>query len=104
MRVDAIVLNLAVVDGFYVEGVAEHEGDAFVRAQIGNQYQMKMTLDGDHEVIAIGSHSDEERLGPCLHVAVQRTLLSASRMPRYIERAREIDAAVVLMGLGVESH
>jgi hypothetical protein len=36
LGVDLIVLGFPAVDGFHVQGVAEHEGNPFTVAQIGN--------------------------------------------------------------------
>jgi hypothetical protein len=35
MRIDLIVLRFAPMDGFHVEGMAEDEGNPFLRAEIG---------------------------------------------------------------------
>jgi hypothetical protein len=48
MSVDAIVLGFATVDGFHVEGVAEHEVDAFTSAQIGEPIPGEDALDSDY--------------------------------------------------------
>jgi len=51
--VDLVVLSLAAVDGFHVQGVAEDEGEAFARAQVGDPIPGEDALDGHHEVVAV---------------------------------------------------
>src|SRR5436309_2554749 len=51
--VDAIVLGLAAVDGFHVQGVAEDEGDLFARAQVGEPVPGEDALDTDDQVFTV---------------------------------------------------
>ncbi len=47
-QVDAIVLGFAAVDGFHVEGMAEHKVDALASAQIGEPLPGEDALDRDY--------------------------------------------------------
>ena len=61
--VDLVVLGLAAVNGLHEQCMAEHEADAFPRAQIGEPIPGVDALAGHHEVVAVGSHGFEKRLG-----------------------------------------
>jgi hypothetical protein len=45
--VDAIVLRLAAVDGFHVQGVAKHERDVLVGTEIGDPVPGEHALGAD---------------------------------------------------------
>ena len=72
--VDPVVLHFAAVDGFHVQGVAEHEGDALVLAQISEPVPGEHALGADDKAIAIRCNSFQKRLGASCNVAVQHGL------------------------------
>ena len=102
--IDTVVLGLAAVNRFHVQRVAEDEGDTFVSAQIGEPIPGEDALAGDDEVVAIRGHGREERFGRGLHVAVQQHFALRVEDTQIHRPGVQVDAAVVLMSLGVESH
>src|SRR5262249_42547958 len=62
--VKAVVLGLAAVDGFQVQGVAEDEGDVLLDAAIGDPVPGEQALGADHEVVAIRLEGPPKRLWP----------------------------------------
>src|SRR4051812_15999265 len=61
--VDLVVLGLAAVDGFHVEGVAEHDGDLLLLAEVGQPVPGEHALGADDEAIAEGSDGAQEAVG-----------------------------------------
>jgi hypothetical protein len=55
--VDAVVLGLAAADGLHVQGVADHEGDALLPAQVGQPVPDEHALDADDQVVAEGERA-----------------------------------------------
>jgi len=53
LRVDLVVLGLPAVDGFHVQGVAEHEGDALSAAQIGDPIPGEDTLHCHRDIFVV---------------------------------------------------
>jgi hypothetical protein len=103
--VDAIVLGLTAVDGLHVEGMAEHERDAFAGAQIGEPVPAEGALGGDDEVAAVGRDSLEEELGVTPQIAMEKFVAALVIEDAEVHGASvQVDAAVVSMTAGVESH
>ena len=104
MRVDLVVLGLAAVDGLHVEGVAEDEGEAFARAQVGDPVPGEDALDGDHHVVVVrGDHVEQVLQGgramamdADLALRVEDADVHPSRM--------QIDPTVVSVLFGIEPH
>ncbi len=92
------------MDGLHVEGVAEDELDAFPAAQIGEPVPGEDALDGNDEVVAVGGDGFEERLGAAPEILLEQDLAFAVEEAQVHGLGVQIDPAVVLMGLGVESH
>lgn len=102
--VDLIVLAFAAVDGFHVQGVAEDEGDLLPVAEIGEPVPTKQALDGDDESVAEGGDGFEEGVGVGGEVFVVDDLAVAVDDAQIHGPGVQIDAAVELMRLGVETH
>ena len=71
MGVNPVVLGLATVDGFHRQRVAEHERDAFGRADVGHPVPREHALDRHHQSVAVGRDDLEERRRGRRHIAVQ---------------------------------
>ena len=104
MGVNPVVLCLSAVDRFHVKGVTEDEGDGFGGAEIGEPVPGEHTFGGDDDIVTERSDGLEEGLGCRLDLAVEPNLTIGIQHAE-IERSRvEIDATVVAVGVGVESH
>ena len=77
--VDAVVLGLAAVDGFHVQGVAEREGDRLVFAQIGEPVPGEHALAADDEPVAEGFDRVEEGFGTGGQILLEDGLAVAGR-------------------------
>jgi hypothetical protein len=92
------------MDGFHVEGVAQDEFDVLLGAEIGQPLPTEDAFDSHDQVLPIGLDRFEESLGTGAQVAMQQNL------PLWIQDAEihpagmQIDAAVVGVTLGIESH
>ena len=102
--VDLVVLRFTAVNRLHVEGVAEHELDAFVGTQIGKPVPGEDALDRNDEVFPKRRHGCQKRLRRRLHVLVQQDLAVAIQDAQIHGPGVQIDAAIVSMGLCVESH
>ena len=102
--VDAVVLGLAAVDGLHVERVAEDEGDALLGAEVGQPVPGEGALDRDDEVLAEGGDCGEEGLWLRADVSVQEHLALLVDNADVHRLRVQIDPAVVLVRIGVESH
>jgi hypothetical protein len=92
------------MDGFHVESVAEDEGNPLPRTRVGEPVPGEHALSGDDEILAIRGDELEERLWVSTEVLVDSDG-SGMVEDTDVERPRvEIDAAVELMLLGVESY
>jgi len=58
--IDAIVLGLASVDGFHIEGMAELEDDAVFFARVSQPVPEKDALTADDDVLLVWSNGGEE--------------------------------------------
>jgi hypothetical protein len=73
-RIDLVVLGLAAVNRLHVEGVAEHELDAFASAKICEPVPGEYALGGDREIITVGLDGGEKTLWPALHILMEDDL------------------------------
>jgi len=102
--INLVVLRLAAVNGLHRQRVAEHERDAFGRADIGQPVPREHALGRHDEIRAVRRDDLEERRRGRRHVAVHEHLA------RRVEDADvhglhvQIDSAVVLVRSVVESH
>jgi hypothetical protein len=102
--IELIVLGLAAVDGLHIQGVSEHEMNTLLGTQIGEPVPGEDALDADHEVFSERRDGAEERLGRGLHIAVQEDLAVTVQDAQIHGSGVQVDAAVVLVGVCVESH
>jgi hypothetical protein len=92
------------VDRLHVQGVAEHERDAFTTAQVGHPVPGKQTLDRHHYVRPKRRQSVEQQL------LARRQLLVQDDVAGLVENAHrqnsgvQIDAAVESVLSRVEAH
>jgi hypothetical protein len=92
------------MDGLHIEGMTEDELDLLVAAKVSNPIPGEDALDADDEVVTVGFDRRQKVVWSTPHVLVEKNL------PISIENAEvhglgvQIDPAVVLVGLGVESH
>jgi len=104
LRVDFVVLGFPAVDGFHVQGVAEHEGGPFPTAQIGDPVPGEDTLHRHRDILSEWGDRFQKCIGTRLVVPVQENL---TRLVHDAEEHRscvQVDAAVELMLMRVESH
>jgi hypothetical protein len=92
------------VDGFHVEGMTQHEGNTRLSTEISQPVPGEDTFHTDNEVLPIGSNSLEKRFGSRLHIPVQDDLPIPIQDAEIHATGMQIDAAVKLVLLGVESH
>jgi len=59
------------MNSFHIKGMAQNEGNALVRAEVGEPIPGKDTFNGDDEAITIGGNGFEEGIRGGFHVAVQ---------------------------------
>jgi len=104
VRINFIVFAFAAVDCFHVESVSKNEGNPLAGTQIGDPVPGEHTLDGNHDVLPVGSNDAEESFGICPDILVDHGF------PRAIENADihllrvQVDSAIVFVLLGVKSH
>ena len=58
-----VVLGLAPVNGFPIEGVAQDKGDAFLRAEIRQPLPGEHTFDPDDEIVAVWGADAQKGVG-----------------------------------------
>ena len=104
MGVDAIVLGLAAVDGFHVQRVAEHEGDPLAGAEIGEPVPGEDAFHRDDQVLTVGLDGPQEDPRIAANVLVKEDLPSLVENAQIHGSGVQVDAAVVLVLPGVESH
>jgi hypothetical protein len=104
LGVEVVVLGLAAVDGLHVQGVAEHEGDPFLVAEVGEPVPGEHALAGDGQAGAEGRHGFKDGLrGGGDGVVEDDGTLGIEDADRQ-GPGMEVDAAGKLVGLGVEPH
>ena len=105
MGVDTIVLGLPSGDGLHVEGVAQDEGNALTRAEVGEPVPAEDALDANDEVVAIGLDGAEEEFGLRAQVAMQEDLAGLVVEDAEVHGTSvEVDSAVVSMVASVKAH
>jgi len=102
--VDPVILGFAAVDGFHVQGVAEDEGNPLPRTQVSEPVPGEHALDGHHEILAVRSHELKECLRVGSEVLVDLDVSGLIENTDVEGSGVEIDAAVVEVLLGIESH
>ena len=104
LGVHAVALGLGAVDEAHVEGVTEDEGDALLRAQVGEPVPTVDALDGDDQVLAVGRDGEEEAIAVARKVSVQEHRPVPSDDAEVHCPRVQIDPAVVLVRQRVEVH
>jgi hypothetical protein len=102
--VDAIILGLAAVDGFHVQGVSEHEGDILFDAEIGDPVPGEHALGADDEVVAIGLDGPQQRFRPAGEALVEDGLTGLVDDAQVHRPGVQVDATVEWVLSLVESH
>jgi hypothetical protein len=102
--IDAVVFDLGAVDGSHVEGVAEDEGDVFFIAEVSEPIPGEHALDGDDDVFAVGFDGLKEGIGLSVDVLVEHDVPVLVEDTEIHGSGMEVDTAVELMLLRVESH
>jgi hypothetical protein len=82
----------------------KHERNPLTSAEVGEPVPGKDTLDGHDDIGAIQCNSPKECLWTGFHVLVQQNLPSLVQDADIHATGMQIDAAVKLVWLGVESH
>src|SRR6185436_19082586 len=91
-------------DGLHVERVTEHEGDVLSRTQIGEPVPGEDALDADDDVVAVRRDGAQQRLGAGGHVLVEHDVTAGVEDADVHDACMQIDSAVILVLLCVESH
>ncbi len=102
--VDAIVLGLAAVDRFHVEGVAEREGDLVVLAEIGEPIPREHALATDDQARAIGCDGVAKSVGVGGQIGFEDGRALRIEDVREHASCMEIDAGVECVRMVVEAH
>jgi len=71
--------SLAAVNGFHVQGMAEHEGNLLTLAQVGDPVPGEHALDADHQAVAEGRDGLEQRFRRLARFLSKTALPSWSR-------------------------
>ena len=102
--IDTIVLGLAAVDGFHVEGMAEDEGNTLIGAEIGQPVPAEDALGSDDQVVTVGSDSLEEEIWVAPELLVEADLALLVEDAEIEIATMEVDAAGVLVLDRIEAH
>lgn len=92
------------MDGFHVESVPQDELDALVDAEVSDPVPAEETLDGNDQVLAVGFEDPEELVAVAGELLVHQSLAGSVKNADVEAAGVEVDAAVVTMLLGVQSH
>jgi hypothetical protein len=104
LRIDAVIVGFAAVDGLHREGMAEDAGDTFARTPISHPIPRAHTFDCPHQSITLRRNALEEGLGTGLDVLMHQDLPSVVEDANRHRPGGEIDPTVCLLLLGGESH
>ena len=63
LGIDLVVLRLGPVDGFHIQRVAEHEGNAFPATQIGDPVPGEDAFHRHDDIAAVGRDGSQEGIG-----------------------------------------
>ena len=84
LAVDLVILLLASVNGFHVQGVAEHELDVLIQAKIRQPVPGEHAFGADDQVFAKSLDGLQEVGGLARTLRCNRLFPSRSRMHKYI--------------------
>src|SRR5919106_736893 len=86
------------------QGKAEDERDAFVSTEVGQPIPREQAFDRDNEPLSRGRNDVQKGLRGCLHIPVHENLATLVEDTDVHGTGMQIDAAIKLVWLGVESH
>src|SRR4029450_4094608 len=92
------------MDGFHVESVPQDKGDFLFSAEIGEPIPGEHAFDRDDEPLTVGSNGLEERFRSGFHITVQQGLTIVAHDADVHGPGMQVDTAVKLVWVGVESH
>ena len=98
-----IVCGLAPVDGFHVEGMPPHKGHPLLCTQVGQPVPGEDPFDCHPQPGTIGRHGLEKRFRSGFHGAVHQDVSVMVHDTAIHAPGRQVDTAVKLVQLGVES-
>jgi hypothetical protein len=104
MGVDLIVFGFATVDGFHIQGMAQHKRDPVIGAEVGEPVPGKHTFGSHDDLLAVGRNGLEQGFGGGLHIAVQECCPGLIEDTDVHGAGVQIDPAVKRVLFGVESH
>jgi hypothetical protein len=104
VRVEPIILGLAAVDRFHVESMAEDKGDALFTAEVGDPIPAEQALDGDRQVLSVGSEGLQQLLSITGQFPVDEDCALLVQDAEIETAGVEVDTTVMNMLSGVESH
>jgi hypothetical protein len=103
VRLHRSVVGLAAVERLHVERVPEHKRHLLTRAEVSEPGPGQETLDGHDDLGAIRQTRPEECLWTGLHVLMAQDLPSLIQDADIQAAGMQVDAAIQLVWLGVES-
>jgi hypothetical protein len=92
------------VNGFHVQGVAEHEGDVLLDTEIGDPVPGEHALGTDDEVVAIGLDGAQERLRVAGDALIEKRFASLVEDAHMHRPGVQVDATVEWVLSLKESH
>jgi hypothetical protein len=92
------------MEGVHVEGGSQDKGDFLFSAEVGEPLPGEPAFDRDDEPLTLGSHRLEERVRSGLHMTVQQGLTIVAHDAGIHGPGMQVDTAVKLVWVGVESH
>ncbi len=104
MRIYLVALGFRAVDGPHVERVSEHKLDPFIGTQIGQPVPGEYTLDRYDQVVTVRGDGFEKLFCSTGVIFVMKYFAFGIENTQIHGFAVQIDAAVMTMRVGVESH
>jgi hypothetical protein len=92
------------MNGLHVQRVAEHEGDRFFLAEIGQPVPGEHALGGDRQTFAIRADERQKPIGPRLDVLVDQHSASLIDEANVHASRVQIDATIEWMLLLIKPH
>src|SRR6266851_7774244 len=102
--VDAVVLGLAAVDGFHVQGVPQHERNLFLPAHVREPVPAEHALDADDDAVTKGRDRMKKGFRVAGEVVVEDDVAVVIEDAQIHRSCVQVDAAVESMGLRIETH
>ena len=92
------------MDGFHVKCMTKHKRNGFTVTQIGQPVPDEQAFDGDDDVLPIRLDGPEKRFRIGFKVFVKHGVAFLIQNADVHGSGVQIDAAIVLVLLGIESH